>query len=186
MESRNLTLDELKTEILRRAGKVNPFERVSRHDVEEVLGCLHSLDPDPWGVEWGRMGARYEATGEEQEKRNQRDEAGRSYYQAYEYYRIGRYPVPSSPEKMNCYKGALRNFLKAAKYLDPPAERVEIPFEGKQVVGYLQIPRGAARPRPVRRDVPRDRGRARHHGGTQRARRRGRAAASRAPSLMTM
>ncbi|MGH7773873.1 MAG: alpha/beta hydrolase family protein, partial [Candidatus Binatia bacterium] len=103
-------------------------------------------DPDPWGVEWGRMGARYEAMGEEQEKRGQRDEAGRTYYQAYEYYRIGRYPVPSSPEKMSCYKGALRNFLKAAKYLDPPAERVEIPFEGKQVVGYLQIPRGAARP----------------------------------------
>ena len=146
MESRNLTLDELKTEILRRAGKVNPFERVSRHDVEEVLGRLHSLDPDPWGVEWGRMGARHEAMGEEQEKRGQRDEAGRSYYQAYEYYRIGRYPVPSSPEKMSCYKGALRNFLKAAKYLDPPAERVEIPFEGKQVVGYLQVPRGAARP----------------------------------------
>jgi len=34
--------------------------------------------------------------------------AGETYYLAYEYYRIGRYPVPSSPEKMSCYKGALR------------------------------------------------------------------------------
>ncbi|MBI2359625.1 MAG: alpha/beta fold hydrolase, partial [Deltaproteobacteria bacterium] len=47
---------------------------------------------------------------------------------------------------MNCYKGVLRCYQKAARYLDPPAERVEIPFEGKKVVGYLQIPRGAARP----------------------------------------
>ena len=35
----------------------------------------------------------------------------------------------------------LRAFLKAATYLEPPAERIEIPFEGKKVVGYLQIPR---------------------------------------------
>ena len=75
-----------------------------------------------------------------------KNEAGESYSQAYEYYRIGRYPVPSSQEKMNCYKGALRSFLKAAPYLDPPLERIEIPFEGKKVVGYLQIPRGVNHP----------------------------------------
>jgi len=146
MESRGRTLEETRTEILRRAGRVNPFERVRREDVEEVLGRLRSLDPDPWGVEWGKLGARYESLGDEQEKRGQRDEAGKSYYLAYEYYRIGRYPVPSSPEKMNCYKGALRNFQKAGRYLDPPVERVEIPFEGKKVVGYLQVPRGLPRP----------------------------------------
>ena len=93
-----------------------------------------------------RLGARYEALGDEQEGRGQTAEAGKSYYQAYDCYRIGRYPVPISPEKMNCYKGSLRNYLKAARYLDPPAERVEIPFENKSVVGYLQIPRGLDRP----------------------------------------
>jgi fermentation-respiration switch protein FrsA (DUF1100 family) len=82
----------------------------------------------------------------EHEKQGRKKEAGDSYYLAYEYYRIGRYPVPSSAEKMNCYRGALKNFLQAGKYLDPPIERIEIPFEGKKVVGYLQVPRGAARP----------------------------------------
>ncbi len=146
MEPKSPSLEEIKTEILRRAGKVNPFERVKQEDVEEVVSRLRSLDPDHWGAEWGRIGGRYEAMGDGEEKRGQMDAAGKSYYLAYEYHRIGRYPVPSSPEKMNCYKGALRNFLKAAKYLDPPAERVEIPFEGKQVAGYLQIPRGLDRP----------------------------------------
>ncbi len=145
MESLDRSLEEVKGEILRRAGKVNPFERVKQEDVEEVVRRLRSLDADHWGIEWARIGSRYEALGEEEEKRGRIEEAGKSYYLAYDYYRIGRYPVPSSPEKMNCYKGALRNFLKAAKYLDPPAERVEIPFEGKKVVGYLQIPRGLDR-----------------------------------------
>ncbi|MBI1992884.1 MAG: alpha/beta fold hydrolase [Deltaproteobacteria bacterium] len=83
MEARGRTLEETRTEILRRAGRVNPFERVRREDVEEVLGRLSSLDPDPWGVEWGKIGARYESLGDEQEKRGERDEAGKSYYLAY-------------------------------------------------------------------------------------------------------
>lgn len=146
MEAKGRSLEEIKSEILRRAGKINPFERVQREEVQGLVGRMSSLDPDLWGREWGKLGSKYELQGEEQEKRGERDEAGKTYYQAYEYYRIGRYPVPSSPEKMNCYQGALRSFLRAAPYLDPPLERVEIPFEGKKVVGYLQIPKGAQRP----------------------------------------
>ena len=146
IEARSRSLDEIKAEILRRVGNVNPFERAQRNDVEEVLARLSSLDPDRWGAEWARAGARYEALGDEQEKRGQTNEAGKSYERAYEYYRIGRYPVPSSKEKMSCYQGALRNFVKAAPHQDPPVERVEIPFEGNKVVGYLQIPRASSRP----------------------------------------
>jgi len=146
MEAKSRSFEGVKADILRRAGRVNPFERTKREDVQEVLAHLSNLDPDPWGVEWGKVGARYEALGAEQEKHGQKEAAGRTYYQAYEYYRIGRYPVPSSPEKMKCYKGALRTFLKAAPTLDPPLERIEIPFEGKNVAGYLQIPNRTRRP----------------------------------------
>lgn len=146
MEAKGRSLEEIKSEILRRAGKINPFERVQREEVQGLVGRMSSLDPDLWGREWGKLGSRYELQGEAQEKRGERETAGKTYYQAYEYYRIGRYPVPSSREKMNCYQGALRSFLRAAPYLDPPLERVEIPFEGKKVVGYLQIPKGAQRP----------------------------------------
>jgi pimeloyl-ACP methyl ester carboxylesterase len=143
--AKSRSLEDIKNDIARRAGESILFERVDRKEVEGLLGRLTSLDPDLWGSEWGKLGARHEANAEELEKLGKK-EAGEAYYQAYEYYRIGRYPVPSSPEKMHCYKGALRSFLKAAPYLDPPLEQVEIPFEGKKVVGYLQIPRGVSRP----------------------------------------
>ncbi len=146
MQLQSRTLEEIKTEILRRAGKINPFERVKQEDVQDVVNRLRNLDPDHWGAEWGKTGSRYETAGDEAEKRGQIESAGKAYYQAYEYYRIGRYPVPTSREKMNCYKGALRNFLKTAGYLDPPAEPVEIPFEGNKLRAYLQIPRGLDRP----------------------------------------
>ena len=135
------TLEEIKTDILRRAGRMNPFERVKREDVEAVVGNLTSLDGDLWGREWAKIGLRYEALGEEQEQQGKKKQAGDTFYLAYEYFRIGRYPVPSSPEKINCYKAALRTFLRAALTLDPPLERIEIPFEGKKVVGYLQVPK---------------------------------------------
>ncbi len=142
------SFEEVKADILRRAGRINPFERVKKEEIDEVLANLKNLDSDPWGIEWGKIGARHEKLGEEYEKQGNKKAAGESYYQAYEYYRIGRYPVPSSSEKKNCYKGVLRTYLKAAPYLDPPLERVEIPFEGKKVVGYLQVP-PTPKPPPV-------------------------------------
>ena len=146
MEANSRSFEEVRADILHRAGRMNPFERVKCEDVEEVLGRLTNLDREPWGREWGKIGARYESLGATQEQQGEKQEAAKTYYQAYEYYRIGRYPVPSSPEKMNCYQESLRTFLKAAPFLDPPLERIEIPFEGKKVVGYLQIPRGRVRP----------------------------------------
>lgn len=149
MEYTGRTLEGIKAEIANRAARINPFEWVRKDDVLEVAARLKSLDPDHWGGEWARMGTRYETQGNEAGARGQSDACGKSYYLAYEYYRVGRYPVPNTPEKMNCYRGALRCFQKAARFLDPPAERVEIPFEGKKVVGYLQLPPGAARPAVV-------------------------------------
>ena len=143
------TFDETKADILHRAGRINPFERVRREDVEQVMSGLSSLEPDLWGREWGKIGSKYESLADEQQKQGKRKEAGESYYLAYEYFRIGRYPVPSSPAKMSCYKGALRTFLKAAPTMEPPLERVEIPFEGKKVVGYLQVPQESNRPAVV-------------------------------------
>ena len=51
------TLEEIKADILHRAGRINPFERVKKEDVEQVVRNLTSLDADLWGREWGKVGA---------------------------------------------------------------------------------------------------------------------------------
>ena len=103
MTAKSRRLEEIKGDIAFRAGRVNPFERVDRKEVDGLLERLTSLDPDLWGSEWGKLGARHEANAEELAKLGKK-EAGEAYYQANEYYRIGRHPVPSSSAKMDCYK----------------------------------------------------------------------------------
>jgi esterase FrsA len=147
MTSKERTLEEVREDALQRVGKRAPFETALREDVEEAFRGMTHLAPDHWAERWAGIGARYEA----QAQRLEREAAVASaihdaYFKAFNYYRIGRYPVPSSPGKMACYESARRNYLKAARYFDPPLEMVEIPFEGGKIVGYLQIPPAASPP----------------------------------------
>jgi esterase FrsA len=145
--SRERSLDEVKAEFMRRAGRLNPFEDIRREDAERVMKALTSLDKDHWAEEWSKIGLGYE------EKADARAKAGAPgtelaelYMRAFDACRVGRYPTPNSPKKIEAYKHSLRMFRKAAKYFDPPLEVIEVPFDGKKLVGYLQRPPGVTKP----------------------------------------
>ena len=75
MESQMRPLEELKPEIVRRAGRSNPFEFAKKEDAEEVVANLTSTDDDHWAQVWGNIGARYEALGEEEQSRRHIEKA---------------------------------------------------------------------------------------------------------------
>ncbi len=145
--SRERTLDEVKTEFMRRAGRLNPFEDIRREDAEQVMNTLTSLDKDHWGEEWSKIGLAYER------KADERAAAGASgkelaelYMHGFDACRVGRYPSPVSVGKLAAYHHSLRMFRKAAKHFEPRLEIIEIPFEGKKLVGYLQLPADVTKP----------------------------------------
>jgi pimeloyl-ACP methyl ester carboxylesterase len=141
------TLDEVKAELMRRAGRLNPFEDIRRADAEQVVAALTSLDRDLWAQLWSKRGLAYEQQADARAKEDAPShELAELYLLAFDYCRVGRYPVPGTPGKVASYKHSLRAFRKAAKHLDPPLEIVELPFEGKTLVGYLQLPPGVANP----------------------------------------
>ena len=141
------TLDEVKKEVMRRAARINPFEGIRREDAEEIMKSLVSLDRDHWAQQWCKVGLGYEAQGDQLAKQDADGRRiGEMYDLAFNYCRIGRYPVASTPGKQEAYRHSLRMFRKAAKYFDPPLQIVEVPFEGKQLTGYLQIPKGVVKP----------------------------------------
>jgi pimeloyl-ACP methyl ester carboxylesterase len=145
--SHERVLDEVKRDVLGRVGKRSPFEDATREDVAVVLRGITSLESEHWAEQWGKMGALHESRAEQLTlKGASTDVVAKAHFCAFNYYRIGRYPVTSTPGKMTSYRHALRNYLKAARGFDPPLEVVEIPFEGSKVVGYLQVPRGIVRP----------------------------------------
>src|SRR5262245_33467273 len=106
--SRERTLDEVKTEFMRRAGKLNPFEDIKREDAEKVMNALTSLDKDQWGEEWSKIGLAYEAKADALAKTSgSREELRELYIHAFDACRVGRYPSPVSPGKLAAYHYSL-------------------------------------------------------------------------------
>jgi esterase FrsA len=141
------SLDDVKAEVMRRAGRLNPFEDIRPADAERVCAALASLDRDLWAQLWSQLGLGYEAEADARAAAGApANELAELYTLAFDYCRIGRYPVPSTPGKLEAYRHSLRIFRKAARFFDPPLAVVELPFDGKTLTGYLQLPPGVARP----------------------------------------
>ena len=141
------SLEEVKDEVMRRAGQLSPFEDIRREDAERVVGALTSLDRDLWARLWSEIGLDYEAKADARASQGAPGrELAELYTLAFDHCRVGRYPVPSTPGKEESYRHSLRLFRKAAKHFEPALTIVELPFEGNTLVGYLQLPPGVARP----------------------------------------
>ena len=94
------SLDDVKKEVLRRAGKINPFNHIRPADAQRIVASLTSLDRDHWAQTWCKVGLDYEAQGDAlREKGASGKELADIYYLASDYCRIGRYPVANTPGK---------------------------------------------------------------------------------------
>ena len=142
------TLDELKTETQGRADRnAYPLTGLKPDDVREALSHIGSLDRDEWAKAWSDVAQRYVSRADG-EAASDAKQAATDYMAAWRLYSFARWPVPNSPGKEQAYRDALMAFRKAAQFLNPPLEIVRIPFEGKEIVGYLRLPKDV-RPAPL-------------------------------------
>ena len=142
------TLDEVKAEAQARANRNGyPLEGLKPDEVREALSRLTSMDRDEWAASWSIIGDRY-MTKAQRELSSAPTEADNDFVQAWLYYNFGRWPSPDSPGKQKAYEKSLEAYLAHARLLDPPLEVVHIPFEGKEIVGYVQLPKNK-KPAPI-------------------------------------
>ncbi len=140
-------LNEVKAFVLERAGHRGAFAGVKKEDVEAILKNINSLERDEWAREWCKIGLEYEAQGDARAKAGASAKELADIYQlAFNYCMLGRYPTASSPGKKEAYQHSVRQYRKAGPHLDPPLQVIEIPFEGKKLVGYLRVPKGVTKP----------------------------------------
>lgn len=145
--SRERTLDEVKAEIRRRAGRFSPFESILPQDAAAVADALTSLDRNHWAEQWCKVGLAYEAQADARAAAGAGpEELAKLFLLGFDACRVGRYPAPITPGQLDAYRHSLRLFRKAAQYIEPRLEIIELPFEGKTLVGHLQIPPGVAKP----------------------------------------
>ena len=143
------TWEELKQETQRRVDKnLGPVGGLKSDDAREALSNIHSLDRDEWAAAWSAIGERYDKRAKSEEAAKNNDAARDDYFWAFRYYTAARWPVPNSSGKQKAYLSALAAFRNYGKFLDPPVEIIHIPFEGKEIPGYIRLPKDV-RPAPL-------------------------------------
>jgi len=148
-EHRERTLDEIKTEALKRAENgMYPLIGLDPADVREAFASIKTSDDDEWAAGFSAIADRYMAQAQTLESTDAA-KASAAYVKAWRLYSFGRWPVPASAGKQRAYTKALEAFLAHAKLMDPPLEVVRIPFEGSEIVGYLRLPKNSKGPVPV-------------------------------------
>jgi esterase FrsA len=152
-QRRERTIDEIKIEAVRRAevGQY-PLIGLDPADVKEAFTSIHSSDKDEWAAGFMHVADRYFDEAKSLEKSTEKADlakANADYIRAWRLYSFGRWPIPASPGKQRSYEKAIQAFLAHAKFLDPPLEVVHIPFEGKEIIGYLRLPKNATGPVPL-------------------------------------
>jgi esterase FrsA len=148
-EKNERTLDEIKTEAIHRAEVGGyPLIGLDPADVREAFQSIHTNDKDEWAAAFMGVADRYMNEAKSLEKTDP-TKANSDYVRAWRLYSFGRWPIPASPGKQRSYEKAIEAFLLHARFWDPPLEIVHIPFEGKEIIGYLRLPKNAKGPVPV-------------------------------------
>ena len=143
------TLDEIKAEAVHRAENgMYPLIGLDPGDVKEAFNSIHTRDKDEWAAGFMGVADRYMNEAKSLEKTDP-VKSNADYIRAWRLYSFGRWPIPASPGKQRSYEKAIEAFLAHARFWDPPLEIVRIPFEGKEIIGYLRLPKNANGPVPL-------------------------------------
>ncbi|RJP18683.1 MAG: alpha/beta hydrolase [Candidatus Abyssobacteria bacterium SURF_5] len=112
-------------------------------ELDTALRRIHDprgSGPGSWVYELSRPANSHELTARVAEMNNNLAAAASEYQKAAVYYFIARFPFVSSPAKAEAYRKHIDCYLQAAQSFDPPLEIVRIPFENKEIIGYLRVP----------------------------------------------
>lgn len=113
----------------------HPFTGTTFEEVSVALAQLSSTEPEAWVCAFDVPANAHAARGE--------------HLAAAAYWRVARYPAPTSEPKRRAYELARSEYLIASRDFDPPLEQVAIPFaggagEGHAIPAHLRLPRGVA------------------------------------------
>jgi dienelactone hydrolase len=121
----------------------SPFVEDSDHI--EVCQRMSPFNLDSMHLENKRMAEKNEQLGEEFEKDGRRVTANGFYLRAARFYQraVGLLPE-ADPRMLPTFHKLLETYDRAWKLMPPAYERVQIPYEGTTLPGYLSKPRGNA------------------------------------------
>jgi dienelactone hydrolase len=116
-------------------------------DFQATLGRISRWDE--WCREWGRTAAGYEELAERAEGKGRRLTAAGAWRRAALCWHWGKFLFTEHPDEQRAaHDRAVACYARGAWALEPPAERVEVPYQGTRLAAYLRLPPGG-RPLPA-------------------------------------
>lgn len=141
------TIDEIKAESLARVQRgAYPLGGLDPKDVADALATIRTRDRDEWARGFSAVAERYVIEGGAAQDPAR---AAAAFRRAWRLFYFAQWPVPNSPGKQRAYQRALQAYARYAESLDPPMETVRIPFDGREIVGYLRLPKQTTGPVPM-------------------------------------
>ena len=125
---------------------------VTAGDFERITSGLERWAD--WCAAWSAVAAEHEQLGRDALAAEHARSAGAHLSQAAVYYHFAKFLFVDDLDQMRtAHMAAVRCLDDALPYLDPPGQRIEIPFEGSHLVGILRQPAGQG-PHPVILMIP--------------------------------
>jgi len=113
-------------------------------DFDRVMGGLESWDD--WCAAWSAAASVHEDLGIEALEQGRVRSAGAHLSTAAVVYHFAKFVYVRDLVQMRAaHQAAIRCLDAALPYLDPPGERIEMPFEGSTIYGILRKPEGRSR-----------------------------------------
>jgi dienelactone hydrolase len=120
---------------------------VDYNDFQRVTSAIQTWDT--WCEQWCLEGAKHEQLGRTALAAGRQRSAGAHLAQAAVYYHFAKFMFVNDIEQMRAaHLMAVRCLTDALPFLDPPGERVEMPFDGATIAGILRRPAGPG-PHPI-------------------------------------
>lgn len=140
------TWPELKQAVQERTDSQRyPMTGFDSKEVAEILDRIQSLDRDEWARSWVKN-ADLHMKQAQSLAASSPALAREAYMSAWRYYGFGAWPTQNTAEKKRAHALATSAFRAYANLASPAMEVVRIPFEGKEIIGYLQRPLGVDKP----------------------------------------
>jgi 2,6-dihydroxypseudooxynicotine hydrolase len=120
-------------------------EGVTYRDLVDIRETVKHIDQ--WAPTWSRFAREAEERAERARGTGFTLTAGTELTRASIYYFFAQFLLWQDPAgKRAAYHNCARTFAQGAPLLDPPFERLEIPFEDITLPAYLRLPKGVTRP----------------------------------------
>lgn len=141
------TLEEIKVETQARAERgAYPLGGLAPADVRDALALIDTRERDDWAHGWSTIAERALDAAATADTTALRDQA---FVRAWRLFYFAQWPVPNSPGKQAAYARAIDAYARHAALMDPPMETIHLPFEGREIVAYLRLPKNAPGPVPM-------------------------------------